>query len=286
MPLLVHVGIGLYAMAVALFGLPAPQKQARDLLMGRSDQGERTIVIPCIVDNAMQELLTSYIEFAPWAIWGALWVAYVVTFEGAFWIVSMSITLSSLPLYVFQVYIDDVHPGFFCPAVERWSFPNLEVAAVSSFFVFAIFFRWYYKMAVTYFQWFILGVFFLTPSIVHVAIAETDFWKVALSVAYGVVSALVICPILWTNQMTFAYLFTLPYFWTWFRQSILLRDDRSRAKYEELRKWRQTESERARASPGLLAGPSSLLSSRSEDRLPVVSPITDPSVGLDRPRPP
>jgi len=262
---LFHVGVGVWAIAVALLGFPAPQKLGRDVLMGRFSAGERVMVIPCIVDNGPQALLTSYIEFAPWVIWGALWVAYVVTFEGAFWIVSMSITLSSLPLYVFQVYIDDVHPGFFCPVIERWAFPNLEVAAVASFFVFAVFFRWYYKMAVTYFQWFMLGLFFLTPCIVHVAIAETDFWKVTLSAAYGIVSALVICPLLWTNQMAFAYLFNLPYFWTWFRVSILLRDDRSKEEFRRLREWRQTESERARASPGLLAGPSSLLSSRLGD---------------------
>jgi len=219
-------------------------------------------MIPCVVDNIYTDMAVSYIEFAPWAIWGALWVAYAVTFDGAFWIVSMSVTLSSAPLYVFQVYIDDVRPGFFCPNIERWSFPNMEVAAVTSLFVFVIFFRWYYKMPVTYFQWFVLGVVFLTPAIVHVAIAETDFWKVAVSVAYGAVSALIICPLLWTNQMTFAYLFTLPYFWTWFRRSILLRDERSRKLYKRLLKWRRTESERSQASSGLLAGPSSILLSK------------------------
>jgi hypothetical protein len=218
-----------------------------------------TVVIPCVVDNIWSDMAVNYVAFAPWAIWGALWVAYVVTREGAFWIVSMSVTFSSLPLYVAIVYFDDVRPGIFCPNIEQWSFPNMEIAAVSSFFVFVLFFRVYYKMPVTYFQWLLLGLFFLLPAIVHLAVAKIAFWKVAVSVAYGLGSAILICPLLWSNQRGFAYLFTLPYFWTWFELSILCRDGPSRNLYKRLRKWRRTESVRSRASSGLLAGPSSLL---------------------------
>jgi hypothetical protein len=221
------------------------------------------VIIPCMVDNIYTEMGMTYIQFAPWAIWGALWVAYVVTFEGAFWIVSMSVTLSSAPLYVFQAYVDDVRPGFFCPNIERWSFPNMELAAISSAFVFLVFFRWYYKIRVTYFQWFIMGLFFLLPAIFHVTVADTDFWKVAISIGYGIASAVILCPLLWTNQIAFAYLFNLPYFWTWFKvESILCRDAASLDLSKRLRKWRQDESERLRASPGLLAGPSSILLSK------------------------
>jgi hypothetical protein len=220
------------------------------------------VMVPVIPENYYYDLAVNYIAFAPWAIWGALWVAYLVSKDGAFWIISASLTFSSAPLYVALVYFNDVRPGLFLPSIERWSFPNMEIAAVSSFFVYVLFFRIYYKISVTYCQWLMLGLFFLLPPVVHLVAAQTEFWKVAISVGYGIGVALIVCPLLWTNQRVFAYLFTLPYFWTWFGPSILCRDEPSRTLYDRLRTWRQTESERARASRGLLAGPSSILLSK------------------------
>jgi hypothetical protein len=136
------------------------------------------IMVPMVPENAYYDMAVNYIAFAPWIIWGALWVAYVVTSEGAFWITSWGVTLSSVPLYLLLVYFDDVRPGLMFPVMERWSFPNLEIAAVSSFFIFVLFFRVYYKMRVSYFQWFFLGVFFLIPPVVHLVAAGTEFWKV------------------------------------------------------------------------------------------------------------
>jgi hypothetical protein len=222
-----------------------------------------TVIIPCVVDNIYTEMAVQYVGFAPWAIWGALWVAYTVTWDGAWQMVSMGVTLSTLPLYVMRFYIADETPGFFCPDIGRVSFPNMEMAAIGAAVVYVLFFRRYYKMVVTYFQWLLLGLFFLVPAIVHVYWADVDFWKVALSIAYGMVVSALTCPLLWTNQKSFAYLFTLPYFWSWYGPSILLRDAESKALYERLRAWRQKQYEEQQPWYTWLQGAFSVLSSRS-----------------------
>jgi hypothetical protein len=222
-----------------------------------------TIILPCVLDNIYTEMAVQYVGFAPWAIWGALWVAYTVTWDGAYYLTSVSITCSSVFLYVLRAYIDEVVPGYFCPDITRWGFPNLEMAAIGSLFVYVVFFRWYYKMNVTYFQWFILAVVFLTPAIVHVTMAEVAFWKVALSAVYGIAWALLTCPFLWTAPNNFAYLFNLPFFYGWFGESILLRTDESRALFKRLRQ-ECLDEERAHSSrlSTWLWGASSVLSSK------------------------
>jgi len=221
------------------------------------------IILPCVLDNIYTEMAVQYVGFAPWAIWGALWVAYTVTWDGAYSILSLSVTVSSVFLYALRSYVDEVVPGFFCPDITRWSFPNLEMAAIGCAATYLVFFRWYYKVHVTFFQWFMMAVFFLTPCIVHVVMAEVAFWKVALSAIYGIVWAILTCPLLWTNQKNFAYLFNLPFFYTWYGESILCRDEESRALFKRLRQQCLDEA-RARPSrwPTWLWGASSVLSSR------------------------
>lgn len=84
----------------------------------------------------------------------------------------------------------------------------------------------------------------------------------AISVTYGILCAILISVLLWTNQKAFVYLFNMPYFWTWFEPSILIRDEKYRKEFARLREWRRTESVRVLASSGLLAGPSSILLSK------------------------
>jgi hypothetical protein len=220
------------------------------------------LMIPCDVHNIYTEMAVQFVGLAPWAIWGALWVAYTVTWDGAWQMVSFSVTLTTLPLYMFRAYIQDVTPGYFCPDIGRVSFPNLEMAALASAFTYLVFFRWYYKVGVTWFQWLLLGIFFLLPAIVHVHMADVAFWKVALSAVYGILASLLVCPMLWTNQKSFAYLFTLPYFWAWYRPSILLRDDESQEIYRRMKAWRQKESEFSPPWFSWLWEASSVLSSR------------------------
>jgi len=220
------------------------------------------LMIPCDVSNIYTEMAVQYVGFAPWAIWGALWVAYTVTWDGAWQLVNVAVTAITVPLYMVRFYVGDVEPGFFCPDIERASFPNMEMAAIGATVVYCIFFRWYYKMPVTYFQWLLLALFFLLPAIVHVSVADMDFWKVVLSIVYGMVLAAMTCPLLWTNQKSFAHLFTLPFFWRWYGPSILLRDAESKALYERLRAWRQKEYERQQALPSWFSGLFSVLLSR------------------------
>jgi len=193
------------------------------------------IILPCVLDNIYTEMAVQYVGFAPWAIWGALWVAYTVTWDGAYQIVSTSVTLSAIFLYVLRAYVAEVTPGFFCPDIQRYAFPNLEMAAIGCLFTYVVFFRIWYKLNVTYFQWLILGILFLTPAVVHVVMAEVAFWKVVLSAVYGILWAIITCPLLWTNHKNFAFLFNLPFFYTWYGPSILLRDDESKAIFERLR---------------------------------------------------
>jgi len=76
-----------------------------------------------------------------------------------------------------------------------------------------------------------------------IAKAGVVFWKVILSGLYGAGLAIMWCPILWINQKSFAFLFNIPGYSGYYKQSVLLRDDNAKSLFWTLRKWNKTITE-------------------------------------------
>lgn len=177
-----------------------------------------------------------------------LYAWYVYSHDGVFSVLSWFITLSSIPLYALQAYINDLEFDPFYAVVTKWAFPNLECVVMGSLVVFVVFFRYWYNVRISWLQCAILALLVAFPPIVHVWRANMAWWKAVVSFLIGVGMAVPFCPILWINQMGFAYLFNLHGSYSWYNESILLRDEESRLTYRRLRKWRDGEEQRLKSA--------------------------------------
>ena len=207
-------------------------------------------MIPCDTGGYYYSLLISYAGLVPWAITGGIWIMHYLTGEGAFSLVSWIITFIMVPLYPAQQYFNDVRLDPFCSVISVWATPIVECCAVGSLLTFCIFFRWWYKVVRGWFPWLVIWILVLTPPIIHVGIAGTEWWKVLLSFVWGSGFVVAVCPIIWFGQNTFAYLFNLPVIWKWYGESILLRDEHSKKLFRTLRKrWLRQQEQDAQSTP-------------------------------------
>lgn len=223
------------------------------------------LIIPCDAANYYYSLAISYSHLIPWAITGALYVAYSYSGDGVFSIVSWALTFMLLPMYPMRAYFNDLFSDPFCGMFKTWAFPNMECATVAALLVYAVFFRWYYRVRISWFQWIVAALIILMPPVIMVVIAKLAWWKVLLSALWGVGFAFIICPIIWINQNGFAYLYNVPGFDGWYNESVLLRDAASVKRFRWLRSLRREEAERradSMRSAGYSWRPFSILSSK------------------------
>jgi hypothetical protein len=221
------------------------------------------------------------VAYIPWIVSGVLWVWYMYSGDGAFSLLSYHIFLTSLPLYPAQFYFNDLRVDPFCDVFTHYAFPNGEIACMASVVVFVIFFRFWYKVPVSGLQWFVLVVLVAILPLVHINMAQLALWKAVVSALYGIVMAAVFCPILWTNQKGFAYLFSIPPFYSWYRESILFRDDQSLNLYRRLRKCNDERAQQSRSASYSSAAFSILSSKLSQ--LSFLLSLTQKGMGRLRP---
>ena len=218
-------------------------------------------MIACDYTSFYESMAISSMSLFPWVVSGFLYAWYIYSYDGAFQMLSYFIFLTALPLYPAQIYFSDLRVDPFCDVFTHYAFPNLELSCLSSALVFIVFFRYWYKVPISWFQYFLLLVFITVPFFVHVHVAELALWKVAASSLYGILLAVAYCPILWTNQKGFAYLFSIYPFYTWYKESILFRDAATVNLYRRLRRCNDEHAQQSR-SASYSWGAFSILSSR------------------------
>ena len=196
------------------------------------------LMIQCNAANYIYSQVVGLVMLFPWVVTGAFYIGYAVTGDGAFSVLSWSLTFMLLPMYPVQLHAADVWTDPFCGDFQTYMFPNMTCAVVACVITYSLFFRWWYGVRISWFQWFIALVMLLGPPIALSVMGGVAWWKTVLSLLWGVVWALIVCPVLWINQRGFAYLFTIPGFHGYYKESVLLRDDASVNLYRSLHKSR------------------------------------------------
>jgi hypothetical protein len=218
-------------------------------------------MIACDYTAFYTSMAINAMTWIPWVVSGLLYAWYIYSSDGAFQLLSYFTFLSSLPLYPAQTYFNDLRVDPFCNAFTHYVFPNMEISCLASVIVFIIFFRWWYKVSVSWFQYLLIVAFVALPLFIHVHVAGLSVWKVVASASWGGTLAIAYCPLLWTSQKSLAYLFSIYPFYTWYRESFLLRDDASLNVYRRLRRWNDERAQQSR-SASYSWGAFSILSSR------------------------
>lgn len=178
-----------------------------------------------------------YMGVMPWGVTFVFYAWYVYSGDGIFSALSWYNTFVTLSIIPVQAYFNDLQPDPYYTVVTHWAFPNLESVVVGLLLVYTVFFRYWYKVKITWFQCLILALLFVMPPFVHIWRGRLVAWKALISIAWGIGMGCAFCPILWINQMGFAYLFSAPPVHSWYSESIALRDARSRATYKRLKQW-------------------------------------------------
>lgn len=201
-------------------------------------------MIACDAYQYWTSAIVHYAEYVPWVYALLLFVAYSITSEPAFSYTGWFITFICLPVYPLQAFFDYEFVDPFCGLFALWMFPHFGSICAGSLLFLMIMFIWWYKAPFTWLQMILIGLLLVLPAIANVWKHSLEVWMVVASAGYGIVLAVLFFAILWNSKDSYPYLFNIPIYCNWVNESILLRDEASRLKYRQLRRWRE---ERARS---------------------------------------
>ena len=205
-------------------------------------------MIACDAYQYWTSAIVHYAEWVPWVYALGLFVAYSITSEPAYSYVGWFITFISLPIYPAQAYFDYEFVDPFCGLFALWMFPHFGSICSGSLLFLLIMFIWWYKAPFNWFQIFLIVLVLIVPALANIWKHSLEVWMIFASAGYGILLAVLFFAILWNSKDSFPYVFNIPIYCNWVNESILLRDEQSRLKYRQLKRWREDRERSLRQS--------------------------------------
>lgn len=196
-------------------------------------------LVTCDLTQYLTWGMITYAEWVPWVYAILLFFAYYLTKEPAYSYVSWYITFMCIPLYPAQAYFDYQFRDPFCNYFTMWTFPHFGSACAGGLLFLLIMFVWLYKLRPGLLGFIIMGLLLVAPASIVVWKKAISVWEVFASAGWGIGCAIIFFAVLWVSKDSLPYLFNIPIYCNWVNESFLLRDEATKLKYRQLKKWRE-----------------------------------------------